>query len=129
MKKNENSYKKSGVNISLANKLVKYISSVSKKNDKKTKNDFLTRFIFPKSSRYSFEFLKQRTNTKPNKMAISSYDFIVNTFEKSNIPVNTLTASSQVLALKNTHVILTKLNVMNQANILFILKPKSFQAL
>ena len=40
MKKNENSYKKSGVNISLANKLVKYISSLSRKNVKKTKNDF-----------------------------------------------------------------------------------------
>ena len=35
MKKNENSYKKSGVNISLANKLVKHISKISKKNDKK----------------------------------------------------------------------------------------------
>ena len=33
MKKNENSYKKSGVNISLANKLVKHISNLSKKND------------------------------------------------------------------------------------------------
>ena len=37
MKKNENSYKKSGVNISLANKLVKHISNLSKKDDKKTK--------------------------------------------------------------------------------------------
>ncbi len=37
MKKNENSYKKSGVNISLANKLVKYISNVSKKDVKKAK--------------------------------------------------------------------------------------------
>ena len=36
MKKNENSYKKSGVNISLANKLVKHISLLSKKNVKKT---------------------------------------------------------------------------------------------
>ena len=36
MKKYENSYKKSGVNISLANKLVKHISKVSKKNVKKT---------------------------------------------------------------------------------------------
>ena len=35
MKKNVNNYKKSGVNISLANKLVKYISLVSKKNEKK----------------------------------------------------------------------------------------------
>jgi phosphoribosylformylglycinamidine cyclo-ligase len=38
MKKNKNSYKKSGVNISLANKLVKHISSLSKKDVKKTKN-------------------------------------------------------------------------------------------
>ena len=36
MKKNENSYKKSGVNISLANKLIKHISKISKKNVKKT---------------------------------------------------------------------------------------------
>ena len=37
MKKNENSYKKSGVNISLANELVSHISRLSKKNDKKKK--------------------------------------------------------------------------------------------
>jgi len=37
MKKNENSYKKSGVNISLANTLVKHISKISKKGVKKTK--------------------------------------------------------------------------------------------
>ena len=36
MKKSKNSYKKSGVNISLANKLVKHISMLSKKNVKKT---------------------------------------------------------------------------------------------
>ena len=36
MKKSVNSYKKSGVNILLANKLVKHISNISKKNDKKT---------------------------------------------------------------------------------------------
>ena len=35
MKKNENSYKKSGVNISLANKLVKHISKISQKDVKK----------------------------------------------------------------------------------------------
>ena len=40
MKKNENSYKKSGVNISLANKLVDHISKVSKKGVKKTKSSF-----------------------------------------------------------------------------------------
>tara|TARA_B100001057_G_scaffold277330_1_gene277632 strand:- start:1473 stop:2501 length:1029 start_codon:yes stop_codon:yes gene_type:complete len=38
MKKNQNSYKKSGVNISLANKLVKHISKLSKKDVKKTGN-------------------------------------------------------------------------------------------
>ena len=37
MKKKKYSYKKSGVNISLANKLVKYISGVSNKSVKKTK--------------------------------------------------------------------------------------------
>ena len=41
MKKNENSYKKSGVNISLANKLVEHISNVSKKNVKKMKSKSL----------------------------------------------------------------------------------------
>ena len=38
MKKIENSYKKSGVNISLANKLVAHISQLSKKNVQKTKS-------------------------------------------------------------------------------------------
>jgi len=37
MKKIKNSYKKSGVNISLANKLVKHISILSKKGVKKRK--------------------------------------------------------------------------------------------
>ena len=37
MKKNKNSYKKSGVNITLANKLIKHISNLSRKGDKKTK--------------------------------------------------------------------------------------------
>ena len=40
MKKMKNSYKKSGVNISLANKFVKHISRLSKKNVKKKKNSF-----------------------------------------------------------------------------------------
>tara|TARA_X000000950_G_scaffold288047_1_gene403003 strand:+ start:512 stop:1540 length:1029 start_codon:yes stop_codon:yes gene_type:complete len=37
MKKNKNSYKKSGVNIPLANELVKHIVKISKKNVQKTK--------------------------------------------------------------------------------------------
>ena len=40
MKKIKNSYKKSGVNISLANRLVKHISNLSKKDVKKAKNPF-----------------------------------------------------------------------------------------
>ena len=48
MKKNQNSYKKSGVNISLANKLVKHISNLSKKDVKKNagfkKNDIIGGF-------------------------------------------------------------------------------------
>ena len=40
MKKIQNSYKKSGVDISLANKLVKHISKISKKNVKKRDNFF-----------------------------------------------------------------------------------------
>ena len=40
MKKINNSYKKSGVDISLANKLVKHISNLSNKGVKKTKNSF-----------------------------------------------------------------------------------------
>ncbi len=44
MKRVQNSYKKSGVNISLANKLVKYISFLSKKNVK-TKSKYNTKEI------------------------------------------------------------------------------------
>ena len=40
MKKTQNSYEKSGVNISLANKFVKHISKLSNKNVKKTRNSF-----------------------------------------------------------------------------------------
>ncbi len=40
MKKTQNSYKKSGVNISLANKFVKHIFKVSNKGVKKTNNSF-----------------------------------------------------------------------------------------
>tara|TARA_A100001015_G_scaffold163167_1_gene181342 strand:- start:1808 stop:2836 length:1029 start_codon:yes stop_codon:yes gene_type:complete len=40
MKKIKNSYEKSGVNISLANKLVKHISRLSKKNVQKKRNSF-----------------------------------------------------------------------------------------
>ena len=45
MKNNENSYKKSGVNITLANKLVEHISKVSKKNVKKKKSKSLNEEI------------------------------------------------------------------------------------
>ena len=62
MKKIENSYKKSGVDISLANKLVKHISKLSKKDVKKTKDgskkDVIGGFgsLFNKRSCYSFMY-------------------------------------------------------------------------
>ena len=40
MKKIQNSYKKSGVNVSVANKFVSHIAKLSKKNVKKTANSF-----------------------------------------------------------------------------------------
>ena len=40
MEKIQNSYKKSGVNISIANKFVKHIAKLSKKNVKKTNGSF-----------------------------------------------------------------------------------------
>ena len=40
MKKIQNSYKKSGVNISVANKFVNHISKLTNKNVKKTNNSF-----------------------------------------------------------------------------------------
>ncbi len=40
MKKIQNSYKKSGVNISIANKFVDHIAKLSKKNDQKTNSSF-----------------------------------------------------------------------------------------
>jgi len=45
MKKMQNSYKKSGVNISLANKLVEHISKLSKKGVKKKKKSFASNTI------------------------------------------------------------------------------------
>jgi len=42
MQKTKNTYKKSGVNINLANRFVKYIAKISKKNVKK-KNKYLNK--------------------------------------------------------------------------------------
>ena len=58
MKKMQNSYKKSGVNISLANKLVKHISSISKKNVKKTKSSFNDELIGGFSSLFDISKIK-----------------------------------------------------------------------
>ena len=51
MKKNKNSYKKSGVNISLANKLISYISKVSKKKCQKNED------LFQKRCNWRFWFI------------------------------------------------------------------------
>ena len=58
MKKMQNSYKKSGVNISLANKLVKHISSISSKDVKKTKDTILKENIGSFASMYDISKFK-----------------------------------------------------------------------
>ena len=58
MKKLKNSYKKSGVDISLANRLVKHISNVSKKDVKKTKNSFNKEIIGGFSSLFDISKIK-----------------------------------------------------------------------
>jgi len=58
MKKNENSYKKSGVNISLANKLVKHISKLSKKDVKKAGNSSFKEVIGGFGSLFDISNLK-----------------------------------------------------------------------
>ena len=58
MKKTQNSYKKSGVDISLANKLVKHISNVSSKNVKKTNNPLKKEIIGGLGSLYDISHLK-----------------------------------------------------------------------
>ena len=58
MKKIENSYKKSGVNIPLANKLVNYISQVSKKDVKKAKDGINKDIIGGFGSLYDISNLK-----------------------------------------------------------------------
>ena len=58
MKKIENSYKKSGVNISLANKLVNHISKISKKGVKKTRGSSKTDVIGGFGSLFDISNLK-----------------------------------------------------------------------
>tara|TARA_A100001015_G_scaffold296459_1_gene376753 strand:- start:1060 stop:2094 length:1035 start_codon:yes stop_codon:yes gene_type:complete len=58
MKKNKNSYKKSGVNISLANKLVKYISNLSRKDVEKTNDSNKKEIIGGFSSLFDISNLK-----------------------------------------------------------------------
>ena len=54
----QNSYKKSGVNISLANKLVKHISSISSNDVKKTKDSILKENIGSFASMYDISKFK-----------------------------------------------------------------------
>ena len=53
----QNSYKKSGVNISLANKLVKHISSISSNDVKKTKDAILKENIGSFASMYDLSLI------------------------------------------------------------------------
>ena len=58
MKKIQNSYKKSGVNISLANELVRYISKISKKDVKKRKGTLGKETIGGFGSLFDISYLK-----------------------------------------------------------------------
>ena len=58
MKKTYNSYKKSGVNISLGNKFVKYVSSLSKKNVQKTNKSLSKDIIGGFGSLYDISKIK-----------------------------------------------------------------------
>ena len=60
MKKIKNSYKKSGVDISLANKLVKHIAGVSNKDVKKTKNSFEKKTIGGFGSLFDISKIKSK---------------------------------------------------------------------
>ena len=60
MKKTLNSYKNSGVNISLANKLVKHIANVSSKNVQKTNNPLKKEIIGGFGSLFDISNLKMR---------------------------------------------------------------------
>ena len=79
MKKTQNSYKKSGVNISLANKFVKHISKLSNKNVKKTRNSF------DKMNIGSFGSLFDLSNIKiKNPVIVSCTDGVGTKIELAN---------------------------------------------
>ena len=61
MNKTLNSYKKSGVDISLANKLVKHIAKISKKNVKKKGNQFLKKGITVKKKKLLVDLVHYTT--------------------------------------------------------------------
>ena len=79
MKKTQNSYEKSGVNISLANKFVKHISKLSNKNVKKTRNSF------DKMNIGSFGSLFDLSNIKiKNPVIVSCTDGVGTKIELAN---------------------------------------------
>ena len=79
MKKMENSYKKSGVNIPLANKFVKYISKMSKKGVQKRNN------LFDKENIGSFGSLFDLSNYKiKDPVIVSSTDGVGTKIELAN---------------------------------------------
>ena len=79
MKKTQNSYKKSGVDISLANKLVKHISNVSSKNVKKTNNPLKKEIIGGFGSLYDISHLKIK-----DPVIVSSTDGVGTKIELAN---------------------------------------------
>ncbi len=79
MKKMQNSYKKSGVNISLANKLINHISLISKKNVKKGKKPFDEEIIGGFGSLFDISKLKVK-----NPVIVSCTDGVGTKVELAN---------------------------------------------
>ena len=79
MKKTYYTYKKSGVNIGLADKLVKYISKASKKTEKKQQNSKSFKNIGSFGAIYDLSRLKYK-----NPIIVSSTDGVGTKIEVAN---------------------------------------------
>ena len=80
MKKIQNSYKKSGVNISIANKFVDHIAKISKKNVKKTDKSFNADNIGAFGSVFDISDIKIKDPVIPNNAELATVKS--NGFEK-----------------------------------------------
>ena len=127
MRKNYNTYKKSGVNMAAANNLVKYISKISKKTYKKNTESKSFKNIGSFGSIFDFKQLKMR-----NPLIVSSTDGvgskieIANKFKKFNtigidlvaMCVNDLLVQGAKPVFFLDYIAINKLNLNKTKNIL-----------